>query len=276
MYHYSIPTAPAGLCTVSQNQPSAGHLPWVQPGISVANVKTPDDRSFPFGSFLAIQRAGGNYALVSGGNWQGTMTPEKTEDGSGQREKVVYEWFVEPNHPQGPWMGLYVKGRGEYKMSKGSSRIHNRNKIVLGLPKTIRFPEGGTVKLRYFPGQCTGNFCNAPGASSILNYDIENNDTEAKKGKLDSLVAVLFRDVSIDALQYGAGVVISGGYGKTGDRKQINVTGEQTGIVPADTGKGYQLTYLIYFDLETEGRGLDATEYMYRALLAPGAMFLTR
>ena len=132
------------------------------------------------------------------------------------------------------------------------------------------------MKLRFFPGNCKGDFCNGPGRTSILAYDIENNDTESKKGKLDCLVAVSFRNVAIDDLEYGPGVVVIGGYGKTGDRKQINVTGEQTGVVTTDASKGYQLTYLIDIDLETEGRGLDATEYMYRVLLAPGSMYLTK
>jgi hypothetical protein len=276
IYHYRLPAATAGPCTVSQNLPKGGYLPWVEPDRNVVNVTTFDGRSFPFGSFIAIQRAGGNYALVSGGNWSGTTTPEKIEDGKGQREKTVYDWFIEPDHSSGPWVGLFVKGRGEFKVKNASSRIHNHNKIVLTLPKTIRFPEDRILKLKYFPGQCKGELCNAPGASSILNYDIENNDTESKKGKLDCLVAVSFRDVAIDDLQYGPGMVLIGGYGKTGDRKQINITGEQTGNVITEANKGYQLTYLIDIDLETEGRGVDATEYMYRALLAPGAMFLTK
>ena len=58
-------------------------------------------------------------------------------------------------------------------------------------------------------------------------------------------MAVSFRDVAIDDLQYGPGVVVSGGYGKTGDRKHLNVSGEQTGVVSTHPGKGYQLTYLM-------------------------------
>jgi hypothetical protein len=275
VYHYSVPTAATGPCTVSQNLPKGGYLPWVQPATSVVEVPMPDQQSFPFGSFIAIQRAGGNYALLSGSNWQ-APTPERVEDGSGQREKVVYESFVEPDHPGGPWVGLLVKGRGEYRVRNGSSRIHNQNKILLRQSKTIRFPEDRTLKFRFFPGQCQGQLCASPGASSILNYDIENNDTESKKGKLDSVVAVSFREAGSNSPDYGTGMVVNGSYGKTGDRKQTNVTGEQTGVVTADPGKRYQLTYLIYFDLETEGRGLDATEYMYRGLLAPGTMFLTK
>lgn len=276
IYHYSLPSAPAGLCNVSPNLPKGGYLPWVEPGRTVGNVTTFDEKTIPFGSFVAIQRACGTYALLSGNTWQGTRTPERTEDGKGQREKVVYDWFIEPDHATGPRMGLYVKGRGEYKVANGSSRIHNFNKIVLAQAKTIRFPEDRTVKFRFFPAYCEGELCKGPGSNSILNYDIENNDTESKKGKLESLVAVSFRDVSNNDLQYGPGMVLNGGYGKTGDHKQLNVTGEQKGVMNLQPDKRYQLTYLIYFDLETEGRGLNATDYMYRALLAPGSMFLTK
>jgi hypothetical protein len=276
MFHYSLPTAKAGSCRVIGAVKSSP-LPWVQPnGTDVINAPAAGNRTFPFGSFTAIQRAGGNYALVSGGNWQGTTTPERLEDGGGQREKVLYDWFVEDNHPTGPWVGLYMKGRGEYKVSNTSSRIHNRNKILLRQTKSIRFPDDRAVKFNYFPGYCQKQLCADPGGSqSMLYYDIENNDTESKKGKLDAIVALTFRDTAAPD-ELGEGFVANGSYGKTGDRKTFEVRGSKTSVLNPQPNKRYQLTYLIHFDLETEGRGWDATEFLYRGLLAPGSMFLTK
>jgi hypothetical protein len=275
MYQYSLPTAKAGPCTIARNQPGT-YLPWVQAAIPVVDVKTADKREFPFGSFVAIQRAGGAYALLSGSQWNGTMTPERVEDGKGQREKVEYEWFIEPNHNTGPRMGLYTKGRGEFKVGNGSSRIHNRNKIILGQSKTIRVPDDPTVKIYFFPGYCNGKLCGDPGQTGLMSYNIENNDTESKKGKLDAMVSISLRDTSIDGLPTGQGIVIDGSYGKTGDRKEKKVSGEQVGTVSVRPDKRYQLTYYIYFDLETEGRGWDATEYQYSGQLGTALIYLSK
>ena len=274
MYHYSLPSANEGPCTVAQKLPKGGMLPWVQPDARVMTVTPPNSPPVRVGSFVAVQRAGGNYALVSGGGWSGSREPERVEDGGGQREKVTYEWIVLPDKPQGPWIGILNRGRGEYKLTKGTSRIHNKNRLLLTQSKQIRFPEDRTVKLNYFPGSCAQSFCS--NGSSILKYDIENNDTESKKGKLDARASIMFRDTSIDDLMSGPGMHIDGSYGKTGDHKTLDVKGPQVATMEFNPSKKYQMVYEIYIDLETEGRGLDATEYFYQALLAPGSMYFTK
>lgn len=273
MYHYSLPSAPAGTCTVASKLPSGGVLPWVNPVSEVVSVNLPEIGDLRGGSFLAIHRAGGNYALVSGGNWAYSREPEKLEEGGGAREQE-YKWMIEPDHPQGPWIGLSVKGKAKYYIPKGSSRIRNRHRILLSQHKDIRFPEGGTVKLVYFPGNC-GSLCDGD-ASSILRYDIANNDTESKKGKLTARASVMFLEGSIPDLPRGGGVSVDASYDKTGDRKTADVKGQQTGSFEPDPTKLYSLQYEILIDMETEGRGLDASEYSYLARLAPGTMFLTK
>jgi hypothetical protein len=277
MYQYHLPTAPVGPCTIPQNQPGT-YLPSVPASVNVVNATTFDKRTFPFGSFVVIQRAGGNYALMAGSNWQGSTPPERVEDGSGQRENVEYQWYSETNHQAGPRLGLFTKGRAEYKVRNTSSRIHNRNRLAVTQSKSIRFPEDATVKLRFFPGYCTvgGMLCSELGGVGLLSYNVENNDTEAKKGKLDAIVSVSLRDTSIDDLATGQGVVVNGSYGKTGDRKVHKVSGEQAGTMSLRSDRKYQLVYSIYFDLETEGRGWDASEYMYGANLGTGAIFLSK
>src|SRR5262249_2806017 len=140
IYHYSLPTAAAGPCTVAQNQPGV-YLPWVESDTKVVTIKTLDKRSAPFGSFNAIQRAGGTYALMSGAKWEGSTTPSVTEDGQGSRKKTEYDWFIERDHPAGPWIGLFVKGRGEFSVLNRSSRIHNQHVIKIYQTKLIRFPD---------------------------------------------------------------------------------------------------------------------------------------
>lgn len=274
MYHYSLPSAKTGPCTVAQKLPKGGVLPWVKPGSEVVTTKIAGLGDVRFGSFLAIQRAGGNYALVSGGGWSGTTSqPDKTEEGKGKRTQE-YDWMIEPDHPQGPWIGLRVKGKGAY-LPNFSSRVRNTHRILLTQSKEIRFPEGGVVKLHYFPGHCSGRLCDGD-ASSILRYDIPNNDTDSKKGKLDATASVMFRDASIDDLVSGPGVHVNGSYGPTGDRKTADFKGPQVGVIEPNPSKRYQLVYEISVTMETEGRGIDASEYYYLARLAPGSMYLSK
>lgn len=61
---------------------------------------------------------------------------------------------------------------------------------------------------------------------------IENNDTESKKGTLDAYAAVTF-----DTAGGSTGLKVNGSYGKTGDRKTLNVTGQQTAVMQVDPGK---------------------------------------
>jgi hypothetical protein len=272
MYHYSLPSAPAGPCTVAGRLPKGGVLPWVNGAAEVVDVDVPGIGTLRGGSFLAIQRAGGNYALVSGGGWVGSTQPEKLEEGSGSREQDS-TWMIETDHPQGPWIGLRVKGKANY-MPKFSSRIRNRHRILVAQQKDVRFPEGGAVKLLYFPGNC-GTLCDGD-ASSILRYDIPNNDTESKKGKLVAEASIMFAEGSIPDLPQGGGISVNGSYGKTGDRQTKDIKGPQVGGFTADPAKTYRLQYELLVDLETEGRSLDAAEYYYLVRLAPGSMYLSK
>lgn len=273
---YSIPTAKAGPCSVSPNLPKGGVLPWVQPDRNVVTI-TGTEKPFAFGSFLAVQRAGGTYALVSG-NWRGSTSPYFNKEGDGEFVGQADEWIIEPSRPAGPRMGLYRKGRAEYSMNlkRLSSRVHLVNTISLSAEKEVSFPEDTRVKLHFVPGNCEREFCNGLGSNSILAYDIENNDTEAKKGTLEAYAMAAFVDTSISDLNSGPGVKVDGSYGKTGDHKTLNVTGIQSSVMQLDPRKRYRPTYGIRFDLWTEGRGTDASDFWYRALIAPSAIYVTK
>jgi hypothetical protein len=275
-YIYSIPTAKAGPCSVSTNLPKGGVLPWVQPDRKVVELRG-TEKPFAFGSFFAIQRAGGTSALVSG-DWGGMTTPYFNKEGDGELVTEVDQWIIEPNHQGGPRIGIYRKGRAEYsvRLSRLSSRVHLVNRILLSTSKEVRFPEDSRVKLNFFPGSCSREFCEGLRANTILAYDIENNDTDAKKGSLDAKATVAFVDASIADLQSGPGLTVDGSYGKTGDHKKLDVTGGQSALMTLDPRKSYRLTYGINLDLWTEGRGTDASDFWYRALVAPASMYLTK
>jgi hypothetical protein len=100
--------------------------------------------------------------------------------------------------------------------------------------------------------------------------------TEAKKGTLEAYAMVAFVATSIADLASGPGLKVDGSYGKTGDHKTLNVTGGQSALMQLDTRKSYRLTYGIYFDLWMEGRATNASDFWYRALLAPTSVYLTK
>jgi len=285
-YIYNFASAKPGPCTVSPNLPKGGVMPWVQPSINVVEVqppkRKPTDSELPpkirFGSFSAIQRAGGMYALVSG-NWSGMTSPYRYEtEGKGSlvTKDGDDQWFIKANEPGGPQMGLYRKARGEWKFGTTSSRVHLRNKIALTDDKEIRFPDDTRVRIHFYPGRCEGFFCDGLGRESILAYDVENNDTEEKKGNLEAYAKIDFVDTSIADLGSGPGIKIDGSYGNTGDHKTLNVKGGQSAVMEVNPQKKYKPQAVIYIDLWTQGRGTDATDFWYRALLAPAALYLTK
>jgi hypothetical protein len=262
-YIYNLPSAKAGPCSVSANLPKGGVMPWVQPARNVTDVHV-GEKTFPFGSFIAIQRAGGTQALVSG-KWVGSSQPQTEETGKGSRKKVTTEWIAELDHNTGPYLGFYTKGRAEYTFLEGG-RIRNKNRLYATLQKDIRFPDDRRLKLTFTPGgTCRGELC-SPSTSTMFNYDIENN-----KGKLDANVSVMFRNDS-----RGSGIFINGSYGETSDKKSAKFEGTQTAVVETDADKTYRLQYEINFDLETEGFGSNAADYMYRGWVAAAAMYLTK
>ncbi|HEX7153568.1 MAG TPA: hypothetical protein VF618_18920 [Thermoanaerobaculia bacterium] len=273
-YIYYIPVAKKTPCSVYPNLPKGGVLPWVQLQRKVVEVPA-KPKPILFGSFVAIQRAGGTYALVSG-DWSGTTTPYFNKEGDGELVTQEEYGLIERNRPAGPRIGIYRKGRAEYSMSlkRLSSRIRVVSKINLSAGKEVRFPEDSRVRLHFHPGNCEGQFCSGLGYSSILAYDIENNDTEDKKGTLEAKASVTFVDTTNE--QNAPGMKVDGSYGKTGDHKTLNVTGGQSALMQLDPQKKYRLTYGIHIDMWTQGRGTDASDFWYRALLAPATMYLTK
>lgn len=285
MHHYEMPDAPAGKCTVNAALPNrAGMLPWIEPGTEVVTLASGQD-GYAFGSFLAIQRAGGGYALASG-EWKRRGEPHREESGSADRVDVRFNWKIEPSRQGGAWAGLWSSGRGKYYIGRGS-RVHTYNQIYLYNAKKITFPEDSQVRLNLIPSSECLDLCDG-GGEVLLEYDIENDNSDKGKGSLDAHLAVFFdsRTGVIDPtanaknnlslLNVDNGIHINASYGKTGDRKTHRTAGEKSGIVKVSNSTGYHLQYLIEFQAITEGRGIDATTWNYKAKITPWSLFLTR
>ena len=289
VYHYFIPDAAEGPCEVSKALPGKGVMPWVQPGTAVMKARTSDGREVKFGSFIGIHRAGGTYAMASGGQWRRRNEPFNSDDGTTANVKNArYDWDIYTDRLF-PHAAVLYKGRGEYKVGSGG-RVKKFNQIYLYNDKKIWFPEGGEMKLGIVQGGDCAKTCvgTSNSDSYIIDYNIENGGTADKeKGKMNAVVAVflhhavanitgsLNRQIRTEAK--GRGVYLDYSYDSTSDRKTAKVEGRTEGsLTITDPNTGYHLQYLIEFDMETEGHGLGATEWIYRGKITPAWLFVTR
>jgi hypothetical protein len=281
IYHYYLPDAKVGPCSVAESLPGKGIMPWVQPGTAVMRVKTADNKEITFGSFIAIQRAGGTYALASGGQWHKRGEPINSDDGTTSNVKNArFDWSIDTNTKLAQASVLY-EGRGEYNLLKGG-RVRKYNQIYLYNDKNIYFPQDRDVKLALLQGfDCAKTCKNSSEEHFLLDYNVENGAA----GKLDAIVSVFLHPDVSDPEQKntglrnrasGNGIYIDGSYGDTKDRRTKTVDGFVTAPVKTDPNTAYHLQYLLEFDLSTEGAGADATQWMYRGKITPALLYFTK
>lgn len=288
VYHYYIPDAKEGPCAVSQSLPGKGIVPWVQPGTAVMKAKTIEGQEVVFGSFIAIQRSGGTYAMASGGQWRRRGEPFNNGDGTTANIKNDrYDWLIDTSGRL-PKASVLYEGRGEYKVFSGG-HVNRYNQVYLYNEKKVYFPDDRDVKLGLLQGHDCAKVCrgSSTGEFFIMDYNIENGGTkDSEKGKLDAAVSVFLSPfiANIDGsanrrirdTAAKSGVFIDGSYGSTSDRKSKTVDGLQYGSLKPEPNTGYHLQYLIEFDMATEGPGAAATNWMYRGKITPAWLFLLK
>lgn len=282
VFHYYLPDAKVGSCTVSDTLPGKGMIPWIQPGTQVMRVRTSDNKEITFGSFIAIQRAGGTYAMASGGKWQRRNEPFNDDAGTKANVKNArYDWAIETNG-RFPQAAVLYEGRGEYNVLQGG-RVRKFNQIYLYNDKQIFFPEDRQLKLGLVQGgdcakTCRGSFNSE---TFILDYDVANG----APGTLKAVAAVFLHPTTanpndkltdLQTRASGHGVYIDGSYGSTKDRQVKNVAGMVVGSLTVEPNTPYYLQYAIEFDLSTEGPGVDATQFMVRGKLTPAFLYVAK
>ena len=290
VFHYFVPNAPVGPCTVADQLPKKGILPWVQTGTQVVRAQGSDGGEVTFGSFLAMHRAGGAYALASGSKWSAPKAPIRREWGGALIEDHRFEYTIDTNGKSGfPYAALISQGRGEYKVrfSGGGSRVENYNQLYLVDTKNLYFPENRGVTVNMIQSGDCAKAC--PGSNpydhAMLDYNIENSAQDKAKGKLDAVVSVFLSpavgnpdvdDSNWPKFARGSGIVADGSYGPTNGRKQMTASAPFAGAAKLTPDVPYHLSYLIHFEMHTEGSGLDSTHWMYRGKITPYAVYLTK
>jgi hypothetical protein len=162
IYHYHVPSVEPGTYSIDTVLPH-------RPQISVANVTlgTGDtETSRPFGSFTAIDRAGGGYAFLSGAwepvqkddiNWMGRLKEVWNEwyfDAANLRAGMLYSGSLE-------WNSVYVPHDQHIQVNKYS---YARSK------KRVKYPKGGELTLHGSFGDTLPKVC---GDTACADY-VEN------------------------------------------------------------------------------------------------------
>lgn len=273
---------PCALQTAAQGIP--GVLPWAQADSEIIEVPGPDSKPMPFGSFLAVQRAGGTYALVSG-EWGGHGEPWKEEGGDAVRKDIRWEWHIDRSHKYGPQLSLYYGGRGEW--NGGDTKVYRYNIIHAWNKKRIRFPEDTRLKLHLGQSTDCAKVCrnNRSVESILMDYNIENSSGDA--GYLHALTGIYLHPDGGDSKStgYGAqrsrmanGIFIDGSYSdaKNSVTKTKTVEGDQSADIAVDSSKQYQFQLMIDMQLVTYTKGWNAVNFWYRTKVTPYAVYLTR
>lgn len=283
--HYHLPKATPGSCRLEPTLPgSGGVLPWSEDDSEVVTV-TKDGKSFAFGSFLGIQRAGGSWALASGQTWDGSTAPETIDKGDAVRKETRFDWTIDTRRAGLPWVSLINVGRGEFKVPFGGDRmVRIFNKIHIHGKKEIYFPDDRSVRLRVVQHPDCAKVCR--GVDSVerafLDYDVEND--AATDGYFSAKAAIFLHPRTDSPLSADGdpveparnGLFFDGSYSKVRSRQAKRFADEAEGAVKTEAGKGYRLQYLLNFGLTTYTRGADASSYFFRGKLTPSVLYLTK
>jgi hypothetical protein len=135
IYHYFMPQAASGSYTITTP------MPYRPAAIRVAATPVAENVSYLVGSFTAIQRAGGGYALLSGGWHQTQLT---RGDVIGENHSLGDDKFFDAGPPAAgvKWMGRIewkFKDTGKDQHIEGERASHAVSN------KVIHFPQGGEV-----------------------------------------------------------------------------------------------------------------------------------
>lgn len=152
VFPYHLPSIGAGMYAVDTQLPH-------RPAIAVKNV-TVGGKTVPFGSFTAIERAGGGYALLSGGFQTKTA---KSDSVIGEFSKG---WDQQVFDEQKLRAGVMFGGNLAWTLGKAGKdqHIEAERSLFAVSKKSVRYPAGGEVTFRAdfaptYPVTCPNGAC---------------------------------------------------------------------------------------------------------------------
>lgn len=165
-------------------------LPYKPKTIEMRHLKlnddNDDDRMVTVGSFTAIERAGGGYALLSGTGYDHLRsTPDET---------VVGALLGKSDHgyldQKGPYAGFLYGGRIEWELNHGvrghDQHVEAKRTSYASSKKEIRYPQGGQLTLGADLGDTLPIVCPGGACSDHSPYVLLSRRSEFKKGGVNS------------------------------------------------------------------------------------------
>jgi hypothetical protein len=161
-------------------------LPYTPKTIELRSMKLDDGSTVFAGSFTAIERAGGGYALLSGTGYDHLRSePDPTILGALHRKSD--KAYFDPNVP---YAGFLYGGQLEWEVNRGvrgqDQHIEAKRGSYARSKKEIRFPQGGQLTLGVELGDTHNIVCPGGACSDHSPYVVVKRGSEFKKGGIGS------------------------------------------------------------------------------------------
>jgi hypothetical protein len=164
IYHYQVPAAAVGTYAIDTWLPH-------RPQISVANITLGEGETkttVPFGSFTAIDRAGGGYALLSG-EWDHVRKDDIKW--RGELKEGWNEWFIDAANTRA---GMLYSGQlvWERKNFGKDQYVDAKKYSYARSKKQIRNPKGGELTLQASFGDTLSKVCGNTDCADFTHYQV--------------------------------------------------------------------------------------------------------
>ena len=279
VYPYHLPEVKAGSYSVATS------LPWKQPSFAVGNVDLATSASapagatgdgiVPFGSFVAVARAGGAFALMSGEWVMDFPDGGRTVTAVGDLEGDLARPAVETQIPQVRLME-WATIKWSVKKPLDNQGVEGRLTGRAVRQPAIVSPDGGPLTLNVRLGDTWDAVC-PQGGCAYSDFDrdtvimVHTNYQKRLGGE---------RYASIEAgaeVQLGDGSVAWRDSMNTSKAAQVYVKrgGLKTGQITLVKGKPVDLALKVSAKLNVPTSGLDSTRFYVLAVLRPEIMYVT-
>jgi len=252
-------------------------LPYKPQKIEMRTVKLDDGRDVSIGSFTAIERAGGGYALLSGTGYEHARSaPGETINGSllHKRDKEFFD-------DAAPYAGFEYGGQLEWEVFRGvkgeDQHIEAKRTGYSISRKTIRYPDGGELTLGVDLADPHSIICPGGACSDFSPFVILYRQSQFKKGgvksrdaKMNTRAAVVLGD---DGSSSNGIVWQRDSFFSSPIDERVDIR-KDSGRVTLDANKPYKLIFGGETNLDIQTSGTNATPFETAVIIKLGNAYL--
>jgi hypothetical protein len=245
-------------------------LPYKPQEVKIREVTFNDNSKVFFGSFTAIERAGGGYALLSGTGYDHSRsTPGETINGA-LHNKVDHGYF----DSNAVYAGIRYEGRLEWEVSRGvmgeDQHIEAKRTSFAVSKKEIRYPAGGQLTLGVSLGDSLNVVCPHRGCADFSPYDVVHRWSDfgksgfgSRDARMDTRAAVVLGkdEKSNNGIVWRRDSVFGS---KISERVEIRA---DSGAVTLEANQPYRLIFGGETDLNIQTSGPGSTTFQTTAVV---------